>query len=114
MMDGLAHGASAVMSGAACLDVYVRVYDLYKQGQKAEAKALFYKLVPYLAFAMQHLELAVHIEKRVFVRRGILPNARMRQPSLVLDATYQDQIEDIVTMVVELCNECREKSPSTV
>ena len=114
MMDGLAHGASAVMSGAACLDVYVRVYDLYKQGQKAEAKALFYKLVPYLAFAMQHLELAVHIEKRVFVRRGILPNARMRQPSLVLDATYQDQIEDIVTMVVELCNECREKSASTV
>jgi hypothetical protein len=38
----------------------------------------------------------------------------MRQPSLVLDATYQDQIEDIVTMVVELCNECREKSASTV
>jgi dihydrodipicolinate synthase/N-acetylneuraminate lyase len=114
MMDGLAHGASAVMSGASCLDAYVRIYDLYKQGQKAEAKAVFYRLVPYLAFAMQHLELAVHMEKRVFVRRGILPNARMRQPSLVLDATYQDQIEDLVTAMVELCNECREKSASTV
>ncbi len=114
MMDGLSHGASAVMSGSACLDAYVRVYELYKQGQKAEAAAVFYKLVPYLAFAMQHLELAVHIEKRVFVRRGILPNARMRQPTLLLDATYQDQIEDIVTMVVELCNECREKAASTV
>ncbi len=85
MMDGLAHGASAVMPGAACLDVYVRVYELYKQGQKEEAKALFYQLVPYLSFAMQHLEVAVHIEKRVFVRRGILPNARMRQPTMTLD-----------------------------
>ena len=54
------------------------------------------------------------LEKRVFVRRGILPTARMRQPSLVLDAIYQEQIEDIVTMVVELCHECREKSAATV
>jgi dihydrodipicolinate synthase/N-acetylneuraminate lyase len=87
---------------------------LYKQGQKEEAKALFYQPVPYLSFAMQHLEVAVHIEKRVLVRRGILPNARMRQPTMTLDATYQQQMDDLVTMVVALCNECREKSASTV
>lgn len=114
MIDGLMHGASAVMSGAACLDIYVRVYELYKQGQTEEAKALFYQLVPYLAFAMQHLEVAVHIEKRVFVRRGILPNARMRQPTMTLDSVYQQQMDDLVTSVVALCNECREKSASTV
>jgi dihydrodipicolinate synthase/N-acetylneuraminate lyase len=114
MIDGLAHGASAVMPGAACLDIYVRVYELYKQGQKEEAKALFYQLVPYLAFAMQHLEVAVHLEKRVFVRRGILPNARMRQPTMVLDAVYQQQMDDLVTFVVALSQECREKSASTV
>ena len=108
MMDGLMHGASAIMGGAACLEIYVRVYELYKQGQKEEAKALFNKLVPYIAFAMQHLEVAVHIEKRVLVRRGILPNARMRQPTMTLDNTYQQQIEDLVTSVVALCNECRE------
>jgi len=115
MIDGLMHGASAFMPGAACLDVYVRVYELYKEGKKEEAKALFYQLVPYLSFAMQHLEVAVHIEKRVFVRRGVLPNARMRQPTMILDDTYQQQIEDLVTSVVALCNECREqRTASTV
>lgn len=114
MMDGLAHGASAVMPGAAALDIYVRVYELYKQGQKEEAKALFYQLVPYLSFAMQHLEVAVHMEKRVLTRRGVLPNTRMRQPTMTLDATYQQQMDDLVGSVVALCNECREKTASTV
>jgi len=114
MIDGLMHGASAFMPGAACLDVYVRIYELYKEGKKEEAKALFYQLVPYLSFAMQHLEVAVHIEKRVFVRRGILPNARMRKPTMTLDDTYQQQIEDLVSSVVALCNECREQRTASV
>ena len=52
MMDGLVHGASAMMPGAACIEVYVRVYELYARGQRDEAKALFHRLIPYLTFAL--------------------------------------------------------------
>ena len=48
MLDGLDHGASAMMPGNACLEVYVRVHDLYRQGKRHEARALFYKLIPYI------------------------------------------------------------------
>jgi 4-hydroxy-tetrahydrodipicolinate synthase len=89
MLDGLAHGASAMMPGAACLEVYVRVYELYLKGQRQEAKALFYRLIPYLTFALQHLEIAVHIEKLVLVKRGILPSARMRRPTVHVDSTMR-------------------------
>lgn len=109
MMDGLAHGASAMMPGAACLEIYVRVYELYQQNRAAEAKALFDRLIPYLAFAMQHLELAVHIEKRVLHKRGILTNSRMRPPSLSLGATYIAQMELLVDSVIALARECREQ-----
>jgi dihydrodipicolinate synthase/N-acetylneuraminate lyase len=108
MIDGLAHGASAVMPGAACIEVYVRVYELYTQGKKDQAEALFQKLIPYLAFALQHLELALHIEKRVMHKRGVLPNSRMRQPTLSFDSIYQEQMERLVGSVIALSEEVRE------
>jgi dihydrodipicolinate synthase/N-acetylneuraminate lyase len=108
MIDGLAHGASAVMPGAACIEVYVRVYELYTQGKKDQAEALFQKLIPYLAFALQHLELALHIEKRVMHKRGVLPNSRMRQPTLSFDSIYQEQMERLVSSVIALSEEVRE------
>jgi 4-hydroxy-tetrahydrodipicolinate synthase len=107
MLDGLDHGASAMMPGNACLEVYVRVHDLYRQGKRQEARALFYKLIPYIAFAIQHVELAVHIEKRVLQRRGIVPSARMRRPTLSFDEIYQRQIEELVSTVIALSEECR-------
>lgn len=113
MMDGLAHGASAMMPGAACLEIYVRVYELYRQGRHAQAKALFERLVPYLAFALQHLEVAIQIEKRVLHKRGVLPNSRLRAPTLSLGATYQVQIESLVDSVIALSRECREQLVSS-
>jgi dihydrodipicolinate synthase/N-acetylneuraminate lyase len=107
MLDGLAHGASAMMPGTAALDVYVRIYQLYRQGKIEEAKELFYRFIPYLTFAMQHLELGVGIEKRVLVKRGIFPNARMRRPTLFYDDAYEAQIAELVSRVVALSEECQ-------
>jgi 2-keto-3-deoxy-L-arabinonate dehydratase len=112
MMDGLAHGASAMMPGAACLEIYVRVYELYKQGRRDEAEEVFHRLLPYLSFAMQHLEVAIHIEKRVMVKRGILPNARMRQPTLSLGHGYEELMDRLVDSVIALARECREQPVS--
>jgi hypothetical protein len=46
MMDGLVHGASAMMPGTAVVDVYDRIYLLYRDGKIDEAKDLFYRLIP--------------------------------------------------------------------
>jgi len=113
MMDGLAHGASAMMPGAACLEVYVRVYELYREGRRGEAKELFERLVPYLAFALQHLELAIRIEKRVLHKRGILPNSRLRPPTLSLGAIYEAQLESLVDSVIALTQKCRKQLVSS-
>jgi 2-keto-3-deoxy-L-arabinonate dehydratase len=113
MMDGLAHGASAMMPGAACLEVYVRVYELYREGRQGEAKELFERLVPYLAFALQHLELAIRIEKRVLHKRGILPTSRLRPPTLSLGAIYEAQLESLVDSVIALTQKCRKQLVSS-
>ncbi|MCZ2077677.1 MAG: dihydrodipicolinate synthase family protein [Bryobacterales bacterium] len=107
MMDGFAHGATAMMPGAAALEAYVRIYNLYKQGQQEQAKALFYRLVPYLTFALQHLELAISIEKQVLMRRGVISSDRMRPPTLELDAAYIDQKAELAGNIIALSEECR-------
>jgi len=110
MLDGLAHGASAMMPGTAAIDVYVRIYDLYRNAKQDEARALFHRLLPYLTFAMQHLELAIGIEKRLLVRRGILPSARMRRPTLFYDEVYEVQMGELVAMAHALAEECQKQA----
>ncbi len=110
MLDGLYRGASAVMPGAGMLEVYVRTYRLYRAGQRREAQALFSRLIPYLSFALQHLELAVGMEKRVLAKRGIIPSDRMRTPSLRFDKAGEDQIAQYIDDAVALAEECRAAS----
>lgn len=107
MMDGFRRGASAVMPGAAVLEVYVRTYRLLQSGKEEEARALFNRLIPYLSFVLQHLELAVGTEKRILAKRGIIDHPRMRRPSLGFDQGTDDQIEEVVHEAIELCGECR-------
>jgi 4-hydroxy-tetrahydrodipicolinate synthase len=105
MIDGLEHGATGMMPGSALVDVYARVFQLWDLNRKDDAKALFYRLQPYLSFALQHLEIAIQIEKRVLVRRGIFPSDQLREPTLHLDDTYQKEMEGLVDRVMGLCQE---------
>ncbi len=105
MMDGLAHGACAMMPGSALVDIYREIFRLYDSGNIHEAKTLFYRLQPYLVFALQHLEIAIQIEKRVLVRRGVFPSDRLREPTLQLDEQYQKQMDELVSNVIGLSQE---------
>jgi 4-hydroxy-tetrahydrodipicolinate synthase len=107
MIDGFDRGASAVMPGAAVLEVYVRIHQLYHSGDRDAARSLFHQLLPYLSFALQHLELAITIEKGVLERRGILASGRVRKPTLPLAETYGAEIETYSREAVELAEQCR-------
>ncbi len=104
LFDGFAHGAVGVMPGASFTDLYVRTINLYSAEKIDEARALFGGFMPFLVFGLQHLELFVHMEKRVLVRRGIFTSHRMREPTLHLDEQYQKQIDDLVESVVMLAS----------
>jgi len=107
LMDGLAHGAVGVMPGPALIEIYARIFHLFDEGRFKETKTLFYCLQPYLTFALQHLELAVQMEKRVLKRRGLFPSDRVREPTLHLDQEYQIQMDELVEDVVRACEEAR-------
>jgi 2-keto-3-deoxy-L-arabinonate dehydratase len=105
IMDGLAHGACAMMPGSCLVDVNAEIFRRYDAGNIEGARELSYRLQPYLVFALQHLELAIQVDKRVLVRRGVFPSARVRRPTLQLDEDYEKQIEQMVDYVIGLSRE---------
>ena len=107
MIDGFEHGACGIMPGPALIELYTRIFELWDGGEIDNAKALFYQLQPYLIFALQHLELAVQMEKRVMMRRGVFPSDRVREPTLRLDEAYQKQMDELVDMVAGLAEEAK-------
>jgi dihydrodipicolinate synthase/N-acetylneuraminate lyase len=105
ILDGLAHGISGVMPGPAFVEIYRHIFDCYRAGDNATANRFSYHLQPYLAFAVQHLELLLQMEKKVLVRRGIFKSAKMREPTVHYDAEYQRLMDELVSLVVKLCDD---------
>jgi dihydrodipicolinate synthase/N-acetylneuraminate lyase len=105
LFDGLEHGACGVMPGIALADIFARIFELHWAERTFEAKALFARIVPYLSFALQHLELAWQMQKRVLKRRGILASDCVRQPTLQLDDKYQARMEEVVDLVIGVSKE---------
>ncbi len=104
LFDGLAHGASGIMPGTGLVDVYARIIGLHEQGRVSEAKDLFYHLLPFLVFALEHLELFIRMEKRVLMKRGVIASDYLREPTLQLDNLYEEQMEELVDLAINLAN----------
>ncbi len=111
LFDGLAHGACGIMPGPALSGIFVHIFKPYDPGRVDEAKACFYRLLPFLVFALEHLELLIRMEKRVLMRQGVIASDRLREPTLRLDTAYQQQVEELVTQVLALMAELPEVSP---
>jgi dihydrodipicolinate synthase/N-acetylneuraminate lyase len=100
------------MPGPALLDVYAQVLRLYGDGSIDEAKALFDRMMPFLVFALEHIELFIQMEKRLLVKRGVIPYAAMREPTLHLDEQYTELSEDLISLMVKLVNELQRAGKS--
>ena len=105
LFDGLAHGACGIMPGPALTVVFAQIFKLYNMGNIDGAKAWFYRILPFLIFSLEHLELLIQMEKRVLMRRGVIASDRLREPTLLLDAAYQQQAEELVTNVLTVLAE---------
>lgn len=68
MIEALDRGVHAFMP-TGMHQIYTRIFSLYHAGQRDEARELFSRLLPVLAFSNQHLDVSIHS----FKRRTLLP-----------------------------------------
>jgi 4-hydroxy-tetrahydrodipicolinate synthase len=105
MIEALQRGVHALIPST--MDpLYVRIYRLFKAGKEEQARALFEKILPVLAFTHQHIHVSIAFSKKLRVREGIFSTDRCRAPIPQLDAFQMREaqywIERVLTLQKEL------------
>lgn len=101
MLEGLKRGVHAFMP-TGMHDIYTAIYSYYQSGQHAEAKSLFYEIVPVLCFSNQHLDISIHFFKRLLWRQGIYATPRVREPILPFDNIHVQEADALIERVLNI------------
>lgn len=84
MLDGLARGLDAFIPSG-LLPAYVRIFDLWQQGRRDEARTLFEKCLPVVVFSNQDIGTSIAFWKRIRHLEGIFTTEKARPPVQGLD-----------------------------
>ena len=95
MPDVLARGAVGIQPGCSFTEIYVALWRLWQTDKPAFLR-LHNKLLPYINYWMQGVELIIKVEKIILKQRGIIASDYCRNPSYTLDAHELTQIENFM------------------
>lgn len=83
--QALLRGAIGVQPGCSFVEIYQTIWRSWTAGDHASAEACYRRLLPYLAYWMQDVELIIAAEKRISVARGWFTSPHCREPGWRLD-----------------------------
>jgi 4-hydroxy-tetrahydrodipicolinate synthase len=86
LLELIPSGICGVMPGVPLLRVLDRAYRAAKAGRNVEAYTAFQSVLPFIVFTLQHMELFLHVEKRLLQRMGLLTYACVRDITITPDA----------------------------
>jgi 4-hydroxy-tetrahydrodipicolinate synthase len=93
LIELLDRGVHAVMPSG-LFEIWVKIYDLYKAGDRESAKSLFYDILPVVSFTRQDGSTNRAFHKRYFKRLGIFTLDRSREQRYFdeVHAAYSDEL----------------------
>ncbi len=100
MPDVLARGAVGIQPGCSFTEIYGELWRLWKV-DKSAFLILHHKLLPYVGYWMQSVELIIKAEKVILKQRGIIASDYCRSPSYSLDNREQMQIDQFMSEFAE-------------
>ena len=92
MIDALDRGVHAFMP-TELEPLWVAIYRLHRGGRVDEARALFERVLPIVAFSNQHIDVSIRFFKHLRRAAGIFSTARCRPPVPPLDPYHQREAE---------------------
>ncbi|MCX4538824.1 dihydrodipicolinate synthase family protein (plasmid) [Streptomyces sp. NBC_00841] len=104
LADALRRGVAGVQPGCSFTEIYQRTWHLWHSGEQEAALALHHRLVPYLAYWMQEVELIIAVEKLISVRRGIIDHPHCRYPARLLDPAETAMVDRFLTEFGDILN----------
>ncbi|WP_345762097.1 dihydrodipicolinate synthase family protein [Diaminobutyricibacter sp. McL0608] len=93
LIDALRRGAVGAQPGCSFTELYVAIWNAWEGGDRDDAVRLHTRLLPYISYWMQSVELIIAAEKRISQRRGIIASDRCRSPLRRLDSEEEAMID---------------------
>lgn len=106
MIEAYDRGVHAIMP-TALHEIYLAIDQRYRSGRRDDARALFDRLLPILAFSNQHLDVSIRFFKRLLYQQGIYPTDRCRAPRLEFDEVHHRIAGELVERAMALMEELR-------
>lgn len=100
MPDVLVRGAVGIQPGCSFTEVYVELWRRW-QTDRESFHSFHNKLLPYINYWMQGIELIIKVEKVILKKRGIITSDYCRSPAYVLDEEERKQINRFVNDFAE-------------
>lgn len=107
MIEALDRSVDAMIPESSMIPVYSQVYRDYAGGRRAEAVAIFRRLLPVLAFSNQEIGLSIAFFKRLLVRKGIFRSETMRLSDFQWDEYNQRIADELIDLYLALEAEVR-------
>lgn len=102
MIDALRRGAEGVQPGCSFAEIHLKIWQLWHADDEQAAIALHTRLLPYISYWMQHVELIISAEKRISKLRGLIASDHCRAPSRTLDHQEQLMIDRFLAEFADL------------
>lgn len=94
LIEALDRGADGVVPGAANSDLYVRICDRYRHGDRKGAKELHESLLPLVTHTFQSVEQLIYYEKRMLAEQGFIESRTCRAPAFNPDDEFDRLFEE--------------------
>jgi len=102
-IEELRRGSRGTMPFCSQPEAFVGVWRLYQKGDQNGARALFDSTIMAVnRLAVQGGDLFYHVHKQLLVRRGIIRSARVRSPTVPIDAITQREIDELVERMTDV------------
>lgn len=102
MIDALRRGADGVQPGSSFPEIYLEIWNLWQRGDHEGAEQLHSRLLPFIAYWMQGVELIIRAEKRISMLRGLIATDHCRAPSRELDDEEIAMVDRFLVEFAEL------------
>ena len=94
--EELCSGIVGTMPAGEFPDVLIRVYKLFNEGKKADARELFYRYLPFIRLGSVPGGMAMAVHKEVLVKGGIFSSAKVRNPYIPAAAELIELVDQVL------------------
>jgi dihydrodipicolinate synthase/N-acetylneuraminate lyase len=105
MIELFKAGIVGIMPGLAVADVLQLVWNRLRRGDRDGAYSAFVGVLPQITYSLQNLEFFHHAEKALLAARGVLPDAIVRDATMIVGENDRQHIDFLNRKVMEKLDE---------